>query len=104
MSLRRTLETRVPERLPGGDVEPRGALDAERLAERARAGDERAFAQLVAAHGSSVVALCYASTLDRAEAEDLAQEVFLAAWRGLRRFRSEASFSTWLYSIARNAC
>src|SRR3954452_23507568 len=75
-----------------------------RLVERARAGDERAFAELVDRYGGGVISLCYASTLDAAEAEDLAQEVFVAAWRGLARFRGDAAFSTWLFALARNAC
>ena len=75
-----------------------------RLVERARAGDERAFAELVDRYGGAVISLCYASTLNAAEAEDLAQEVFVAAWRGLARFRGDAAFSTWLFALARNAC
>src|SRR6266516_6244349 len=77
----------------------------ERLTvERAQAGDEHAFAALVERYGQPLLSLCYASTLDAAEAEDLAQEVFVSAWRGLARFRGESAFSTWLFGIARNAC
>jgi RNA polymerase sigma-70 factor, ECF subfamily len=75
-----------------------------RLAEAARGGDVDAFAHLVERYGPPVLALCVASTLDHAEAEDLVQEVFTAAWRGLPRFRGSAAFSTWLFAIARNAC
>lgn len=71
---------------------------------RAIAGDQQAFAVLVDRHGQAVMSLCYASTLNPNDAEELAQEVFLAAWRGLSRFRGEASFSTWLFSLTRNAC
>jgi RNA polymerase sigma-70 factor (ECF subfamily) len=67
-------------------------------------GDERSFVSLVERYGQPILSLCYASTLDAAEAEDLAQEVFVSAWRGLRKFRGEASFSTWLFALARNAC
>jgi RNA polymerase sigma-70 factor, ECF subfamily len=74
------------------------------LVERAQAGDERAFAELVDRYGRAVISLCYASTLNAAEAEDLAQEVFVAAWRGLPRFRGASAFSTWLFALARNAC
>jgi RNA polymerase sigma-70 factor (ECF subfamily) len=74
------------------------------LVGRAAGGDEGAFAVLVGRYGRPVLSLCYASTLSRVEAEDLAQEVFLAAWRNLPRFRAEAAFSTWLFALARNAC
>jgi RNA polymerase sigma-70 factor, ECF subfamily len=74
------------------------------LVERAQAGDERAFAELVDRYGGAVISLCYASTLNAAESEDLAQEVFVAAWRGLPRFRGASAFSTWLFALARNAC
>lgn len=88
---------------------PRAPVDASRLladgvVERARAGDEQAFAFLVERYGQPLLSLCYASTLDAAEAEDLAQEIFLAAWQGLPRFRGQAAFSTWLFALARNAC
>jgi RNA polymerase sigma-70 factor (ECF subfamily) len=83
------------------------AAEAEadrRLVERAREGDEEAFGALVARYGQPVLSLCYASTLDAAEAEDLSQEVFVSAWRNLKRFRGESAFSTWLFALARNAC
>ena len=88
------------------EVEPAAvAADRERrLVADARGGDVHAFAQLVERYGPPVHALCLASTLDHAEAEDLVQEVFTAAWCGLARFRGSAAFSTWLFAIARNAC
>jgi RNA polymerase sigma-70 factor (ECF subfamily) len=88
------------------DVEPAAvAADRERrLVAAAGDGDVDAFAQLVERYGPPVHALCAASTLDHGEAEDLVQDVFTAAWRGLPRFRGSAAFSTWLFAIARNAC
>jgi RNA polymerase sigma-70 factor (ECF subfamily) len=82
----------------------RSSRSDPQLVERAQAGDERAFAELVDRYGGPVVSLCYASTMNVAEAEDLSQEVFMAAWRGLPRFRGASSFSTWLFALARNAC
>lgn len=76
----------------------------EEALRQAQAGDEQAFAVLVRRYGQPVLSLCYASTLDAAEAEDLAQEVFFAAWRGLPRFRGDSAFSTWLFALARNVC
>ena len=74
------------------------------LVEAARRGDEQAFAVLVGRYGQPILSLCYSSTLDAFAAEDLTQEVFLAAWRGLSRFRGDSTFSTWLFALARNAC
>lgn len=51
-----------------------------------------------------VAAWCYRFTGDRERASDLAQDVFLKAYRSLDSFRSESKFSTWLYTIARNVC
>jgi len=82
----------------------RSSRSDPQLVERAQAGDERAFAELVDRYGGAVVSLCYASTLNVAESEDLSQEVFMAAWRGLPRFRGASAFSTWLFALARNAC
>jgi RNA polymerase sigma-70 factor, ECF subfamily len=80
------------------------ARDDDLLARRASGGDRQAFAQLMERYGPPVLSLCYASSLDRHVAEELAQDVFLAAWRGLPRFRGGSSFATWLFAIARNAC
>lgn len=84
----------------------RRAAEADRdatLVARARQGDEHAFALLIEHYGQQILSLAYASTLDRGDAEDLAQEIFVAAWRNLRRFRGASSFSTWLFALARNA-
>src|SRR6266700_8205350 len=87
---------RVQESGPDLGLRSRAAeAEADRLlVERARAGDEQAFGALVARYGQPVLSLCYASTLDASEAEDLSQEVFLSAWRNLKRFRGESAFST----------
>ena len=74
------------------------------IVERAQAGDGAAFAQLVERYSSPILSICYASVLNPTDAEDLAQDVFLAAWRSLRTFRGEAAFSTWLFALARNRC
>jgi RNA polymerase sigma-70 factor (ECF subfamily) len=63
-----------------------------------------AFDELVRTHRGRVYGLCYRYAGNAADAEDLAQEVFLRAYRGLPGFRAEASFSTWVYRIAVNVC
>lgn len=74
------------------------------LVARARAGDEAAFAALVDRHAGPVLNFVRRSLFDRSEAEDVAQEVFVKTWRGLPAYRETgAKFSTWLFSIARNA-
>jgi RNA polymerase sigma-70 factor (ECF subfamily) len=72
------------------------------LLRRARAGDEDAFAQLVEIHAERTYGALRRFGLDANEADEVAQEVFLRAWRGLARFEERALFSTWLYRIAFN--
>lgn len=75
---------------------------AAALAERARAGDASAFDGLVRAFGDRVYRMGIVLLGRREEARDLAQEVFLRAWRALPAWRPEAALSTWLYGIALN--
>jgi RNA polymerase sigma-70 factor (ECF subfamily) len=72
------------------------------LIDRARSGDEDAFTELVAAHADQVYGALRRFGLDPSEAEEVAQEVFLRAWRGLAGFQERAQLSTWLYRIAFN--
>lgn len=69
---------------------------------RARAGDESAFAELVTEHSARVHGALRRFGLTPQEADEVAQEVFLRAWRGLPRFEQRSRFSTWLYRIAFN--
>jgi RNA polymerase sigma-70 factor, ECF subfamily len=73
--------------------------DAE-LVERAREGDAAAFGLLVERHRGSVYRAALAALRSPADAEDAAQEAFLLAYQRLGSFRGEASFKTWLISIA----
>ncbi len=68
-----------------------------------RAGDMDAFACLVDRHRNGIVNLSYRYLGNRADAEDLAQEVFLRVFRARDRYRPEAKFTTWLYRVAVNA-
>ena len=80
-----------------------GAASSEHeLIRRARAGDEDAFAELVVAHADSVHGALRRFGLDPGEADEVAQEVFVRAWRGLSRFEERSRFSTWLYRIVFN--
>ena len=93
----------MPALTPPSDVRPIGDAEAA-IVERARRGDADAFAVLVDRYGQMILSLAFASTRNPVEAEDLAQETFLVAWRSLPRFRGEAAFSTWLYGLARSRC
>jgi len=75
--------------------------DAEILG-RLRGGDETAFGDLVRLYQRDVYRLAYRLTADRDEADDIAQETFLRAYRALAGFRGEASLRTWLLRIAAN--
>ena len=70
---------------------------------RAAAGDRDAFTELVRRYQSRIYNLAVTLGVPRADAEDVAQDVFLRVYRGLGRFRGEALFRTWLYQVAINA-
>lgn len=78
-------------------------LESEWVAASQR-GDNRAFNKLVLKWEKPIYNLILRMLHDFSEAEDTTQEVFLAAFRNIRRFRKDAKFSTWLYRIAVNHC
>jgi RNA polymerase sigma-70 factor, ECF subfamily len=78
------------------EQEIRACLDQKRYQE--------AFDLLLPEFQSKVWRLAYAMVGDAALAEDLAQEVFVRAWKALPGFRGQSSVSTWIYAITRNAC
>jgi len=69
---------------------------------RCRAGDTEAFAGIVARYQGMVTGIAARAARDPQDAEDVAQEVFVRAWKSLHTFRGDAKFSTWLYRIALN--
>ena len=77
--------------------------DEERVA-RATAGDLDSFNQLVARWERPIYALAYRTLGREEDARDVVQEAFLRAFRGLRGFKGEAKFSSWLYRITLNLC
>jgi RNA polymerase sigma-70 factor, ECF subfamily len=78
--------------------------DDAQLVARSLNQDHEAFGQLIDRHASAIVNLGYRMVGNRAEAEDLAQEAFLTAFKALSTFRADSKFSTWLYRIAANKC
>jgi len=92
-------------RLRFGQRVPFEMSAAERLLiARLKERDELAFNEVVRAHGDKVFSLVYRMIGNRAEAEDLAQEVFVTVFKTVDTFRSESKFSTWLLRIAANHC
>src|SRR5580658_2003310 len=71
---------------------------------RVKRGDRAAFTQLVEKYKQPVMNFVYRSLRDEAEAEDLAQNVFLQVYKSRARYQRTAKFSTWLFTIARNLC
>jgi RNA polymerase sigma-70 factor, ECF subfamily len=81
-----------------------GAVPDHELVKASRGGDQGAFAELVRRHRDSVFRLSVSILGDGfvGDAEEVAQEVFLRAHHGLRSFRGDAQFGTWVYRIAFN--
>ena len=71
---------------------------------RFQRGDARAFPELVRRHRAAVFAFVLRWTQDRARAEDILQETWLKVVRASSDWSPRARFTTWLYTIARNAC
>ena len=80
---------------------PDGDGHADRV-ERARQGDQAAFEDLVRATYADTYTLAYRLTGHEEDARDVVQESYLRAYRGLKRFRGDAQFTTWLYRITAN--
>src|SRR5512143_19533 len=72
------------------------------LLKRLRVREERAFRELIALHRDRVYNITYRMLGNRAEAEDVAQEVFITVFKTIDTFREESKFSTWLYRVAVN--
>ena len=79
------------------------AGDAE-LVRLAQAGDREAFDEIVRKHQRQVYQLCYRFAGNHEDASDLAQDVFVRAYRSLAGFKGQAALATWLYRIGVNVC
>ncbi|HQQ63917.1 MAG TPA: RNA polymerase sigma factor RpoE [Pseudomonadales bacterium] len=75
----------------------------EQLVEKVQRGDKRSFDLLVLKYQHKVLALVRRFVKDQSEAEDVAQEAFIKAFRAINSFRGESAFYTWLYRIAVNS-
>jgi RNA polymerase sigma-70 factor (ECF subfamily) len=84
------------------DLASKRAARDDQLFEASRNGDSQAFRILVERHGQMLQRLAWNILRDEQEAEDVAQEAFVSAWRNRDAWRPEAKFTTWLYRIAVN--
>jgi RNA polymerase sigma-70 factor (ECF subfamily) len=89
-------------------VTARGNIDAPRqsgdleLILRSQAGDTEAFGQLVTKYRPKILTVLFGVVRDEHDAQDLAQEGFLKAWRSIHQFEGRSSFYTWLYRLTVN--
>lgn len=81
---------------------PTTATDDE-LVKRAQNDDERAFGELVTRYESKVYSLAMKMLRNPEDAEDVLQDTFLRAYRGIKSFKGNSTFSTWIYRITANS-
>ena len=74
------------------------------LVARFKGGDEHAFSHIVRRYQDKVFGLCFRWLGERTLAEEVAQDVFVALYRSLGRFRGDSSLSTWIYRVSVNHC
>jgi RNA polymerase sigma-70 factor (ECF subfamily) len=96
-----------PARAKTGGSEPAAlsrqeALHDAALVSRFNAGDETAFVEIMARYRERMFSVAFAMLKNRGDAEEIAQDTFIRAHRGLARFRGDASLATWLHCIALN--
>jgi RNA polymerase sigma-70 factor (ECF subfamily) len=84
------------------DVARLGQFEMGTLVAEARDGDRSAFDALVRRTWADTYSLAFRLTGNAEDARDVCQEAYLRAYRGLRRFRGDARFTTWLYRITAN--
>lgn len=94
--------THMPASRPNSASEPTGDDVDVALMARVAEADERAFRELVERHQNAVVGTVARMLNDATEAEDIAQQVFLRIWKHAKRWRPEAKFTTYLFTVTRN--
>jgi RNA polymerase sigma-70 factor, ECF subfamily len=99
MQLSHNLEIALP-----GVVSSQAEQDDAQLVQASQRGDQDAFAFLMQRYQRRVFNMVLRMLQDYEEANEITQEAFLAAWRGLPSFRGEALFPAWLYRIAYHCC
>jgi RNA polymerase sigma-70 factor (ECF subfamily) len=94
-------ESRAGEAAPTDDL---ATADDRTLVDAFLAGQREAFDVIVERHRRQVYQLCYRFVGNHEDAADLAQDVFVRAFKGLRQFKGQSSLGTWLYRVGVNAC
>ncbi len=79
-------------------------MNEQELVARLQRRDESALEELIRLYEKKVYTLCFRMCGSAQDAEEAAQDTFLALWRGIGRFRQESSISTWIFRLATNAC
>lgn len=92
------IAVKVPSTLPAST----GQLDERKLVKRAQGGDLGAYDELVRRYQERVYATVYHMTSSHEDANDLAQDAFIKAYRAINSFKGDSSFFTWVYRIAVN--
>jgi RNA polymerase sigma-70 factor (ECF subfamily) len=93
-----------PEATPAKPAVDLSQADDRVLVAEFRAGRREAFDAIVVRHRRNVYQVCYRFVNHHEDAADLAQDVFVRAFRGLRNFKGDAALGTWLYRVAVNTC
>src|SRR5215208_2277603 len=88
---------------PASSESPEGPSDLVLVA-AVRVGDDRAFEQLYSRYQRRIAAYIFGMVKDYGRAEDITQEVFVAALRRMRQTERPIAFKPWVYEIAKNAC
>lgn len=79
-------------------------METEQWVEKVRKGDTNAFEPLIHMYQQKIFSFCYYMLGQKQEAEDAVQDVFLKAYKNIKNYRYDLSFSAWLYKIAANHC
>lgn len=87
-----------------GHIRPRSALSESQLVEQSRQGDRDAFGEIVRRYQAFIYRQAWGYLQDGDAARDVAQDVFIKAYQGLRYLRGDAALRPWLYRICRNHC
>ncbi|MEE3338939.1 MAG: RNA polymerase sigma factor [Candidatus Latescibacterota bacterium] len=76
----------------------------DELIQKARQGDDEAFRSVYEQTSARVYAFCLRMMKDETRARDMTQDTYVRAWQHLETYRGESAFTTWLHTIATNAC
>ncbi len=77
-------------------------MNEQELIKALKSGSNKAFGEFIEQYQGLVTNTCYGFVMNKDDADDLAQEVFIEAYKGLSNFREDSKLSTWLYRIAIN--